>query len=30
MELKDFGKQYIFLPDATRGAVRFLTTEQLK
>jgi queuine tRNA-ribosyltransferase len=30
MELKDFGKKYIFMPDATRGAVRFLTTEQLK
>lgn len=30
MEIKDFGKNYIFMPDATRGAVRFLTTEQLK
>lgn len=30
MELKDFGKKYVFMPDATRGAVRFLTTEQLK
>lgn len=30
MELKDFGKNYVFMPDATRGAVRFLTTEQLK
>lgn len=30
MELKDFGKKHIFMPDATRGAVRFLTTEQLK
>lgn len=30
MELKDFGKKYIFMPDATRGAVRFLTTKQLK
>jgi len=30
MELKDFGKKHIFMPDATRGAVRFLTTDQLK
>ncbi len=30
MELKDFGKKFVFMPDATRGAVRFLTTEQLK
>ncbi len=30
MELKDFGKNFIFMPDATRGAVRSLTTEQLK
>lgn len=30
MELKDFGKKHIFLPDATRGAVRGLTTQQLK
>lgn len=30
MELKDFCKNYVFMPDATRGAVRFLTTEQLK
>ncbi len=30
MELKDFGKKHVFMPDATRGAVRFLTTEQLK
>ena len=30
MELKDFGKKHIFMPDATRGAVRFLTTQQLK
>jgi queuine tRNA-ribosyltransferase len=29
-DLKDFGKKYIFLPDATRGAVRYLTTNQLK
>ena len=28
--LKDFGKKHIFLPDATRGAVRYLTTKQLK
>lgn len=30
MNISEFGKKYIFLPDATRGAVRFLTTEQLK
>lgn len=30
MELKDFGKKPIFMPDATRGAVRGLTTDQLK
>ena len=29
-DLKEFGKNYIFLPDATRGAVRYITTEQLK
>jgi len=29
-DLKEFGKNYIFLPDATRGAVRYLTTNQLK
>ena len=28
--IEDFGKTQIFLPDATRGAVRFVTTEQLK
>jgi len=30
MNIQDFGKKYVFMPDATRGAVRFLTTEQLK
>jgi queuine tRNA-ribosyltransferase len=30
MRIEDFGKQYMFLPDATRGAVRFLTSQQLK
>jgi len=30
MELKDFGKSFVFMPDATRGAVRSLTTQQLK
>ena len=30
MELKDFGKTLVFMPDATRGAVRALTTQQLK
>lgn len=30
MELKDFGKNFVFMPDATKGAVRALTTEQLK
>ncbi len=30
MELKDFGENFVFMPDATRGAVRSLTTEQLK
>lgn len=29
-DLKKFGKKYIFLPDATRGAVRYLTTNQLE
>ena len=30
IDLEDFGKKHIFMPDATRGAVRFLTTDQLK
>ncbi len=30
MQINDFGKNYIFMPDATRGAVRYLTTEQLR
>ena len=30
MNLKNFGKNLIFLPDATKGAVKFLTTQQLK
>ena len=30
MNLKNFGKELIFLPDATRGAIKFLTTEQIK
>ncbi len=30
MDIKDFGKKYVFMPDATRGAVRSLTTKQLK
>jgi queuine tRNA-ribosyltransferase len=30
MDIHDFGKNFVFMPDATRGAVRFLTTEQLK
>mgnify|MGYP000879898922 FL=1 len=30
MELKDFGKNFVFMPDATKGAVRALTTQQLK
>ena len=30
MEIKDFGKKFLFMPDATRGAVRGLTTAQLK
>lgn len=28
--INEFGKKLIFLPDATRGAVRYVTTEQLK
>lgn len=28
--LKDFGKEFIFLPDATRGAIRGVTSKQLK
>ncbi|HRI05908.1 MAG TPA: tRNA guanosine(34) transglycosylase Tgt [Candidatus Dojkabacteria bacterium] len=30
MKLEDFGKTITFMPDATRGAVRFLTADQLK
>ena len=30
MELKDFGKNFVFMPDATKGAVKALTTQQLK
>lgn len=30
MDLNSFGKKPIFLPDATRGAIKFLTTQQLK
>ena len=30
MTNKVFGSKYIFMPDATRGAVRYVTTEQLK
>ncbi|MHC1716459.1 MAG: tRNA guanosine(34) transglycosylase Tgt [Candidatus Dojkabacteria bacterium] len=30
MNLENFGKELVFMPDATRGAVRFLTSEQLK
>lgn len=29
LSVTDFGKKIIFLPDATRGAVRYVTTEQL-
>jgi len=28
--LKDINKKYFFMPDATRGAVRYLTTKQLE
>ncbi|MFA5634026.1 MAG: tRNA guanosine(34) transglycosylase Tgt [Candidatus Dojkabacteria bacterium] len=28
--LKDINKEYYFMPDATRGAVRYLTTRQLE
>jgi queuine tRNA-ribosyltransferase len=28
--LEEYTNEYMFLPDATRGAVRFLTTEQLE
>lgn len=28
--LKDINKEYYFMPDATRGAVRYLTTKQLE
>ena len=28
--LKDINKRYFFMPDATRGAVRYLTTKQLE
>ena len=30
MNIEDFGKKCIFMPDATYGAVRFVTTDQLK
>ena len=30
MDIKNFGKKYVFMPDATRGAVRALTTRQLE
>jgi queuine tRNA-ribosyltransferase len=30
MQLEKLSKQKLFLPDATRGAVKFLTTKQLK
>ena len=30
MNVEDFGKKCIFMPDATYGAVRFVTTDQLK
>jgi queuine tRNA-ribosyltransferase len=30
MKMKDFGRKPIFLPDATKGAIKFVTTEQLK
>jgi queuine tRNA-ribosyltransferase len=29
-DIKELATQHMFLPDATRGAVRFLTTKQLK
>lgn len=30
MKIEEFGKNITFMPDATRGAVRFLTSNQLK
>ena len=30
IDLKTLTNEYLFLPDATRGAVRFLTTKQLE
>lgn len=30
MNIENFGKEPIFLPDATKGAIKFLTTQQLK
>ena len=30
MSIKNFGKNLIFLPDATKGAIKFLTTEQIR
>jgi queuine tRNA-ribosyltransferase len=30
MDIQNFGKNLIFLPDATKGAVKFLTTKQLQ
>lgn len=29
-DIKDFGKKHVFMPDATRGAIRGLTTKQIK
>ena len=30
MKLKDFGKKYIFMPDATQGSVKFIDSYQLR
>jgi queuine/archaeosine tRNA-ribosyltransferase len=30
MDLNILKQKYFFMPDATRGAVRYLTTKQLK
>lgn len=30
MNIQEFGKKHVFMPDATRGAIRSLTTKQIK
>ena len=30
MNIQEFGKKHVFMPDATRGAIRSLTTKQIQ